>query len=266
MVEPRRGSAAAAWLALAILACAGETRAGFVSASGTATITISQSGSPPVSSVSFSGAIPAAFPTVLSFGAGIPAPGGGFSTEGFGAIAYAFDESSNSFGVFIPTSPPASSPSFISQAALPGGITSKTEIDFSVTFVADAVGLPAQLRTVSYPMFSVLTPIESGTFSGNISYATGVTPLGMQTISYTALPGAGVLGTATGTTLLLPALAPFSTLTVSGSFILTESSGTTGGPPGELKILGVPEPSSLALLGTAAAVIAPRAIRRRRRP
>ncbi len=57
------------------------------------------------------GAIPT-FPGVFSFG-------GGISTEGFGAISDSLAPVPGGGFVFIPTSPPASSPSYISQA---GGV------------------------------------------------------------------------------------------------------------------------------------------------
>ncbi len=265
--DRRRGRAGAgvigsgAYLAaLAVLAGAPATRADFTSATGTATITIAEAGKP---SISMTGAVPA-FPGVFSFGGGIPAGGGGFSTEGFGAISDSLAPVSGGGFVFIPTSPPASSPSYISQAGgVPPLTTSTTEIDFSVAFTADASGLPAEHLTLSYPMLSIIGG-EMASFSASISYMAGTTSLGKQTLLYTAPPGSPVLGTATGTPLDLPALAPDSTLTVSGFFVFSITS--VGGPPTEIKTFGVaPEPSSLALMATAALGIGPWALARRGR-
>ncbi len=132
-----------------------------------------------------------------------------------------------------------------------------------MAFTADASGLPAEHLTLSYPMLSIIGG-EMASFSASISYMMGTTSLGKQTLLYTAPPGSPVLGTATGTPLDLPALAPDSTLTVSGFFVFSITS--VGGPPTEIKTFGVaPEPSSLALMATAALGTGPWAIARRGR-
>jgi hypothetical protein len=252
--------AVAALAVVVALARASEARAGIITVdTSSSTITITEMGKLPAAS---SGAVPE-FPGVFSFGAGIPAAGGGFSTEGFGAISYAFSPPPSNTFVFIPTSPPAFSPSYVSQASVAGMVTSTTEIDFSVTFLTDASGLaPASLPSLMYPMFSIIGPGQSASFSASIAYAIEGAPVGTQTLLYTAPLGVG-FGTATGTPLDLPMVPGDDTLTVSGSFVFTLSR-LDDGPPSEIKTFGaVPEPSSLALLTTGASLIGSWAVFRR---
>lgn len=131
--------------------------------------------------------------------------------------------------------------------ALGSAFTTTLKADFSVTFTLDAGGLGETLiPKIEYPIFWVGSS-GTETFDASISYSDDFGALGTRVLHFAPPPGStGLMDeTGFGALDLLP-LPPGDHLTLAGSFLMTVNAH--GGTAAEIKVEGVPEPSTVLLV------------------
>jgi hypothetical protein len=244
-----------AWALIAAIVLLGAqpATAGVASGTGTGTITFDASaGGGPIDTVG-----PAAFgpyPGDLFFPG--PSPPGAVLAQMAESWSFTLPEVAP-FDVFL-NHHAASGPSPLGDpflfTATGTSFTSTLKGDFTVTLTLDAGGLGETLiPKISYPAVFWVGSSGMESFDETISYSDDFGALGSRTLSFHPPPGSTGLMPVTGFGALdLPPLPGGDHLTLTGSFLL--SVNAFGGTGSEIKVMGIPEPSTGLLLISGAAL------------
>ncbi len=188
------------------------------------------------------------------------------ATAGFAGMDLAYHFSPAAARVIIPDTGPVA----IASQGAPSPVDGPVEIlaDFAVSFAVDALGTAATTVPISYPIAFGGIAGTFVSFDAEVDYSSTLAGfLGTSELHFAfAGPGGSPLLTVSGPDLMLPALLPGDTLTLTGFFSLL-ADGFPGGST-EIEVFGaaVPEPSTGLLAVTACAGLAVlRRFRRRTR-
>jgi hypothetical protein len=248
--------------AIVLVVCHPATAA-IIAGSGTGTMTFDASaGGGPV--IPFTAAIPE-FPGLMTLDVPLVGASFGFMADSWSKSMVFPDPAP--FDVFLAHdqrkgSHPSGDPFLFTLV----GSTFTTTLDatFTVSYTLDGGGLGATLLPpITYPV-EVISSSGAVTFDASIGYSSAALgPLGTRALSFHPPAGFSTPGfipvTGSGP-LLLPPLPPGDTLTLTGAFGL--SVNALGGTSTEIKIFGVPEPSTAVLLACGGALLFAGALRR----